>query len=67
MIFGLFALAMFFWDRLIVFGYLVFFMVVIFSLFFILIVNIADRKRNIRSGGNGNGNEKMKWFRAKIK
>lgn len=66
-IFGLFALAMFFWDRLIVFGYLVFFMVVIFSLFFILIVNIADKKRNGRNGGNGNGNGQRKWFRAKIK
>lgn len=53
MVFGFFALAMFFWDRMIVFGYLVFFMVVIFSLFFILMVNLASRKKNHRLGRNG--------------
>ncbi len=58
MIFGSFALAMFFWDRIIVFGYLVFFMVVIFSLFFILIVNLASRKKNDRQGKNGFKNNK---------
>jgi UDP-GlcNAc:undecaprenyl-phosphate GlcNAc-1-phosphate transferase len=43
--YGLFALAMFFWNRLIVFGFLVFFMVVIFAVFFILLTKIPFRKR----------------------
>ncbi len=43
--YGLFALAMFFWNRLIVFGFLVVFMVVIFAVFFILLTKIPFRKR----------------------
>ncbi|MFQ5452826.1 MAG: MraY family glycosyltransferase [Candidatus Zixiibacteriota bacterium] len=48
-IYGLFALAMFYWDRLIVFGFLIFFMVVIFVIFFILITKYAPR---IKANGN---------------
>lgn len=44
-IYGLFALAMFFWNRLIVFGSLVFFMVVIFGAFFILLTKFSERRR----------------------
>lgn len=40
-IFGLFALAMYFWDRLIVFGVLVLFMVVILTIFFILMTALV--------------------------
>ncbi len=52
-VFGCFALAMFFWDRLIVFGCLVFFMVVIFAIFFIIITNIVpgrikNNRRNLK-------------------
>ena len=43
--YGMFALAMFFWNRLIVFGFLVVFMVVIFAVFFILLSKIPLRKR----------------------
>lgn len=39
-VFSLFALAMYFWDRLIVFGILVLFMVVIFALFFIFMTSV---------------------------
>jgi len=49
-IFGVFALAMFFWNRLIVFGVLVVFMVVIFIVFFILLTNLFPRKRFEKNG-----------------
>ncbi|MCP4684640.1 MAG: undecaprenyl/decaprenyl-phosphate alpha-N-acetylglucosaminyl 1-phosphate transferase [bacterium] len=39
-VFSLFALAMYFWDRLIVFAILVLFMVVIFTLFFIFMTSL---------------------------
>ncbi len=38
--FGLFALAMYYWDRLLVFGLLILFMVVIFTLFFIFMAGL---------------------------
>ncbi|MEW6413133.1 MAG: MraY family glycosyltransferase [Candidatus Zixiibacteriota bacterium] len=44
-IYGLFALAMFYGNRLIVFGFLVLFMVVIFVVFFILLTKFSPRKR----------------------
>ncbi len=44
-IFGLFALGMFFWNRLILFGLLLFFMVVIFVLFFILLTKITSTRK----------------------
>lgn len=44
-IFSLFALAMFFWNRLIVFGILVLFMVVIFVIFLILLSNLPRLRR----------------------
>ncbi len=44
-IYGLFALAMFFWNRVLVFGSLVFFMVVIFGAFFILLTKFSERRR----------------------
>ncbi|UCG60923.1 MAG: undecaprenyl/decaprenyl-phosphate alpha-N-acetylglucosaminyl 1-phosphate transferase [Candidatus Zixiibacteriota bacterium] len=44
-IYGLLALAMFYWNRLIVFGSLVVFMVVIFGAFFILLTKFSDRRR----------------------
>lgn len=44
-IYGFFALAMFSWNRVIVFSFLVFFMVVIFALFFIFIVKFAPHKK----------------------
>ena len=53
-VYGAFALAMFFWNRVWVFGFLVFFMVVIFSIFYILVTkfkpedyrrNLADKER----------------------
>lgn len=47
-IFGLFALAMFVWDRRIVLTLLVFFMVVIFGLFFILLTKLLPRSSNDR-------------------
>jgi UDP-GlcNAc:undecaprenyl-phosphate GlcNAc-1-phosphate transferase len=40
-VFGLFAMAMYFWNRLVVFGLLVLFMVVIFALFFIFMANLG--------------------------
>ncbi len=43
--YGLFALAMFYWDRLIVFGTLIFFMVVIFAVFFILLTKFSLRRK----------------------
>jgi UDP-GlcNAc:undecaprenyl-phosphate GlcNAc-1-phosphate transferase len=43
--YGLFALAMFYWNRMIVFGSLVFFMVVILGVFFILLTKFSLRKR----------------------
>lgn len=43
MIYGLFAVAMFFLNRMIVFGLLVFFMVVIFGAFFILLSKFSER------------------------
>jgi UDP-GlcNAc:undecaprenyl-phosphate GlcNAc-1-phosphate transferase len=50
-VFGGFALAMFLWNRLLVFGFLVVFMVVIFTAFFILLTNFIPR----RKGGLGSG------------
>jgi len=44
-IFGLFALAMFYGNRLKVFGFLVLFMVVIFALFFIFMTNLNRFKK----------------------
>ncbi len=44
-VYGLFALAMFYWNRLVVFGTLVFFMVVIFALFFILLTKFPLRRK----------------------
>jgi len=44
-IFGLFALAMFLWDRVLVFTLLVLFMVVIFGLFLILVAKLPSPKR----------------------
>jgi UDP-GlcNAc:undecaprenyl-phosphate GlcNAc-1-phosphate transferase len=49
---GGFALAMFFWDRILVFGLLVLFMVVIFGWFLIFTSSQTRRKRK-SSGGNG--------------
>ena len=46
-VFGLFALAMFFGNRLKVFGFLILFMVVIFALFFIFMTNL-NRFKNRR-------------------
>jgi UDP-GlcNAc:undecaprenyl-phosphate GlcNAc-1-phosphate transferase len=51
-VFGLFALAMFYWNRLLVFGLLVLFMVVILGVFFILMTNLARVKKVGRPGGN---------------
>ena len=45
LVYGLFALAMFFWNRLIVFGFLLLFMVVISVVFFILLTKFSLRKR----------------------
>ncbi|UCD64194.1 MAG: undecaprenyl/decaprenyl-phosphate alpha-N-acetylglucosaminyl 1-phosphate transferase [Candidatus Zixiibacteriota bacterium] len=50
-IYGLFALAMFYWNRLVVFGFLLLFMVVIFGVFFILLTKFSLRKR--LNGRNG--------------
>ncbi len=44
-IFGLFALAMFLWDRVLVFTLLVLFMVVIFGLFLILVAKLPSPNR----------------------
>lgn len=44
-VYGLIALAMFYWDRRLVLALLVLFMVVIFGLFFILVAKFAARKR----------------------
>ena len=44
-VFGLFALAMFFWNRLLVFGLLVLFMVVISIIFLILLTDLSRQKR----------------------
>jgi UDP-GlcNAc:undecaprenyl-phosphate GlcNAc-1-phosphate transferase len=52
LVFGLFALAMFYWNRLLVFGLLVLFMVVIFVTFFILMTNLTRSKRLGRQGRN---------------
>jgi UDP-GlcNAc:undecaprenyl-phosphate/decaprenyl-phosphate GlcNAc-1-phosphate transferase len=51
-VFGGFALAMCFWDRILVFGVLVLFMVVIFGAFLIFMASQA-RGRRKNSGGNG--------------
>lgn len=48
LMFGLFSLAMFFWDRILVFGFLVLFMVVISAAFFIFVSGRSRTKR--RSG-----------------
>jgi len=45
MVYGAFAVAMFYWDRLVVFISLVFFMVVIFAVFFILLTKFSGRRR----------------------
>ena len=50
-IFGLFAAAMFYWNRLLVFGVLALFMVVIFIVFFILMTNLTRRKKLGRPPG----------------
>lgn len=50
-VFGLFALAMYFWDRVIVFAILVLFMVVIFTLFFIFMTSV-NRPGNGPRGTN---------------
>lgn len=47
-VFGLFAMAMYFWNRLIVFGLLILFMVVIFTVFFILLANLGRTGKNRR-------------------
>ncbi|MBD3256900.1 hypothetical protein GF377_00610 [candidate division GN15 bacterium] len=47
-VFGAFAMAMYFWNRLIVFGLLVLFMVVIFVVFFILRANLGRAGREKR-------------------
>jgi UDP-GlcNAc:undecaprenyl-phosphate GlcNAc-1-phosphate transferase len=52
-VFSLFALAMYFWDRLIVFAILVLFMVVIFTLFFIFMTSL-----NRPGGGSRSANRK---------
>jgi len=49
-IFGLFAVAMYYWDRLVIFGILVLFMVVIFALFFILMANLGGSTRRRAAG-----------------
>jgi len=46
--FGLFSLAMFFWDRILVFSFLILFMVVISAAFFIFVTSRSRTKR--RSG-----------------
>ncbi len=43
-VYGMCAVAMYFWDRVIVFSLLVFFMVVIFSIFYIFITKLSSRK-----------------------
>jgi UDP-GlcNAc:undecaprenyl-phosphate/decaprenyl-phosphate GlcNAc-1-phosphate transferase len=48
-VFSLFALAMYFWDRLIVFAILVLFMVVIFALFFIFMTSLNRPGNGSRS------------------
>jgi len=45
MVYGAFAVAMFYWDRLVVFITLVFFMVVIFAVFFILLTKFSGRRK----------------------
>lgn len=45
LVYGSFALAMFFWDRMLVFSFLLIFMVVIFALFFIFMVKFIPRKK----------------------
>ncbi len=45
-VFGLFALAMYFWNRLLVLAFLAVFMVVILVLFFILVADLSHRRRN---------------------
>ncbi|MCK4605967.1 MAG: undecaprenyl/decaprenyl-phosphate alpha-N-acetylglucosaminyl 1-phosphate transferase [candidate division Zixibacteria bacterium] len=45
-VFGLFALAMYFWNRILVLAFLVVFMVVILALFFILVSGLSHRRRN---------------------
>ena len=42
--YGLFAVAMYFWNRVYVFTFLVFFMVVIFSIFYILVTKFDPSK-----------------------
>ena len=44
LIYGLFAVAMFFWNRALLFTILVFFMVVIFSIFYIFITKLSSKK-----------------------
>ncbi len=45
-VYGACAIAMFYWDRVIVFAILLFFMVVIFSIFYIFISKLASRKNS---------------------
>lgn len=45
MVYGAFAVAMFYWNRLVVFISLVFFMVVILAVFFILLTKFSERRK----------------------
>jgi UDP-GlcNAc:undecaprenyl-phosphate GlcNAc-1-phosphate transferase len=59
-VFGCFALAMFIWDRRLTLGFLVLFMVVILTLFYILRTKLPLRRLNSRRNGafsEGRGNE----------
>ncbi len=47
-VYGACTIAMYFWDRVIVFSLLLFFMVVIFSIFYIFITKLASRKSSFR-------------------
>lgn len=51
--FGLLSIAMFFWNRLLVLGLLILFMVVIFIIFFILMSNLTRFRRLARSRKTG--------------
>lgn len=52
-LFGLFALAMYFLNRLLVFGLLVLFMVVIFGLFYIFMAKLSRPRSGRRDSGSG--------------
>jgi UDP-GlcNAc:undecaprenyl-phosphate/decaprenyl-phosphate GlcNAc-1-phosphate transferase len=60
-VFGLFSLAMFFWDRILVFTILILFMVVIFGAFFIFIATQSrQRKRTDQDDRSNSVNRKGK-------